>query len=123
MLGRCDFVVLACPLTPETEGLIGEVELRAMKPTATLINVARGKVVEEGVLIRALREDWIGSAVLDVFTYEPLPESSPLWSMPNVIVTPHNAGPSPLNMARMMEIFLDNLGRFVGGQPLRNRVG
>ena len=122
MLKQADFVVLACPLTPETEGLIGERELRAMKPTATLINVARGRVCDEGALIRALQEHWIAGAALDVFDFEPLPEQSPLWSLPNVIVTPHNSGTSPRNMARMMEIFLDNLARFAAGKPLRNRV-
>ena len=122
LLKQSDFVVLACPLTKETEGLIGERELRAMKPTATLINVARGRVVHEGGLIRALQEGWIAGACLDVFTFEPLPESSPLWDLPNVIVTPHNSGPSPLNMGRAMAIFLDNLERFVTGRKLRNLV-
>lgn len=122
LLRESDFVVLACPLTKQTEGLIGERELRAMKPTATLINVARGRVVVEGALIRALQEGWIAGACLDVFTFEPLPESSPLWELPNVIVTPHNSGPSPLNMERAMAIFLDNLARFAAGRRLRNRV-
>ena len=122
LLKQSDFVVLACPLTKETEGLIGERELRAMKPTATLINVARGRIVDEAWLIRALQERWIAGACLDVFTVEPLPESSPLWDMPNVIVTPHNSGPSPLNMARAMAIFLDNLDRFANGRKLRNLV-
>jgi phosphoglycerate dehydrogenase-like enzyme len=122
MLKRCDFVVLACPLTKETEGLIGEPELRAMKPTATLINVARGRVVDEAALVRALTEGWIAGACLDVFTVEPLPESSPLWDLPGVVVTPHNAGFSPLNMQRSMAIFLDNLERFVQGKRLRNLV-
>lgn len=122
LLKHSDFVVLACPLTKETEGLIGERELRAMKPTATLINVARGRVVVEGALIRALQEDWIAGACLDVFTFEPLPDSSPLWDLPNVIITPHNSGPSPLNMERAMAIFLDNLGRFAVGKRLRNLV-
>jgi phosphoglycerate dehydrogenase-like enzyme len=115
-------VVLACPLTKETEGLIGAAELAAMKPTATLINVARGRIVDEAALIEALERGTIGGACLDVFTVEPLPETSPLWSMPNVIVTPHNSGVSPLNMERAMAIFIDNLGRFVAGKPLRNRV-
>jgi phosphoglycerate dehydrogenase-like enzyme len=122
MLKRCDFVVLACPLTKETEGLIGEAELRAMKPTATLINIARGRVVDEAALIDALRERRIAGACLDVFTVEPLPETSPLWDMPNVVVTPHNSGFSPLNMERSMSIFLDNLGRFAAGKKLRNLV-
>ena len=122
LLKQSDFVILACPLTKQTEGLIGERELRAMKPTATLINVARGRVIDEAWLIRALEERWIAAACLDVFTVEPLPESSPLWDMPDVIVTPHNSGPSPLNMGRAMAIFLDNLDRFASGRKLRNLV-
>ncbi len=122
LLKQSDFVVLACPLTKETEGLIGERELRAMKPTATLINVARGRIVDEAWLLRALEERWIAGACLDVFTVEPLPDSSSLWDMPSVIVTPHNSGPSPLNMGRAMAIFLDNLDRFANGHKLRNLV-
>ncbi len=122
MLKRCDFVVLACPLTKETEGLIGEPELSAMKPTATLINIARGRVVDEAALIDALRERRIAGACLDVSTVEPLPETSPLWDMPNVVLTPHNSGFSPLNMERSMSIFLDNLDRFAAGKKLRNLV-
>lgn len=122
MLGSSDFVVISCPLTRETEGLIDDAELRAMKPTATLINVARGRVVREQALVRALRDGRIACAVLDVFEQEPLPADSELWRLPNAIVTPHNSGFSPLNMARSMEIFLDNLGRLVQGKPLRNRV-
>ena len=121
-LRQADFVVVACPLTRETEGLIGEPELRAMKPSATLINIARGRVVQEDVLVRALQEGWIAAACLDVFAQEPLPASSPLWDLPNVILTPHNSGPSPLNMERAMAIFLDNLARFVSGRKLRNLV-
>ena len=122
LLKHSDFVVLACPLTKDTEGLIGERELRAMKPAATLINVARGRVVDEAALIVALEQGWIAGACLDVFAIEPLPETSPLWDLPNVIVTPHNSGPSPLNMARAMAIFLDNLERFANGRKLRNLV-
>jgi D-2-hydroxyacid dehydrogenase (NADP+) len=122
LLKRSDFVVLACPLTKETEGLIGEAQLRAMKPTATLINVARGRVVDEPALVRALREGWIAGACLDVFRWEPLPDESPLWDLPNVVVTPHNSGFSPRNMERAMSIFIDNLGRLVAGKRMRNVV-
>jgi phosphoglycerate dehydrogenase-like enzyme len=122
LLRESDFVVLACPLTKETEGLLGAAQLAVMKPTATLINVARGRIVDEAALIDALEAGTIAGACLDVFTVEPLPETSPLWSMPNVVVTPHNSGVSPLNMERAMGIFIDNLGRFVAGRPLRNRV-
>jgi D-2-hydroxyacid dehydrogenase (NADP+) len=122
LLKRSDFVVLACPLTKEKDGLIGERELRSMQRSAVLINVARGRVVQEPTLIRALDEGWIAGACLDVFAVEPLPEDSPLWSMPNVMVTPHNSGASPHNMARSMEVFLDNLSRFAAGKRLRNEV-
>ena len=123
LLARGDFVVIACPLTPETDGLIGEQELRAMKPTATLINIARGRVVREDALVRALRDRWIAHACLDVFEREPLPETSELWSLPNATITPHNSGFSPLNMERQMAIFADNLGRLIRGEEMRNRVG
>lgn len=122
LLQESDYVVVACPLTPETERMIGERELRAMKPTATLINIARGRIIDEAMLVRALEEGWIAAACLDVFEEEPLPETSPLWAMPNVVVSPHNSGFSPLNMARAMGVFLDNLERFVQGRPLRNVV-
>lgn len=122
LLERSDFVVLAVPLTTSTEGLIGEPQLRAMRPDAWLINIARGNVVEEAALVRALEEGSIGGACLDVFQEEPLPEESALWSLPNVIVTPHNSGWSPLNLERGTEVFIDNLRRFVDGRPLRNRV-
>jgi phosphoglycerate dehydrogenase-like enzyme len=122
LLRDSDFVVIACPLTRETEGLISETQLRAMKQSATLINVARGRIVDEVALIRALEAGTIAGACLDVFAVEPLPETSPLWDMPNVIVTPHNSGVSPLNMERAMTMFIDNLARFVRGKPLRNRV-
>jgi phosphoglycerate dehydrogenase-like enzyme len=122
LLRESDFVVLACPLTKETAGMIGGPQLRQMKRDATLINIARGRVVDEAALIGALDGGVIGGAVLDVFEQEPLPAESPLWSMPNVIVTPHNSGVSPLNMERSMAIFVDNLARFAGGRRMRNVV-
>lgn len=122
LLTQADFLVLACPLTPETEGMIAERELAMMKPTATLINVARGRVVDETALISALDRGVIASACLDVFATEPLPDDSPLWAMPNVIVTPHNSAVSPLNMERAMSMFIDNVARYAAGKPLRNRV-
>ena len=122
LLAQSDFVVLACPLTRETMGLIGERELAAMKPTATLINIARGRVVDEPELVRALQAGTIAGACLDVFTREPLEPESPLWDMDNVFVTPHNSGFSPLNNGRAMAIFLDNLDRLVQGKKLRNLV-
>ncbi|HEY8491293.1 MAG TPA: D-2-hydroxyacid dehydrogenase [Dehalococcoidia bacterium] len=122
LLRRSDFVVLAVPLTRETRRLIGEAELRAMKPTACLINIARGAVVDEAALVRALREGWIGGAVLDVFEQEPLPPDSPLWDLENAILSPHVSGGVDDYDARATAIFVDNLGRYVAGQPLRNVV-
>ncbi len=122
VLPEADFVVLTIPLTHETRGMIGERELRAMKPTAYLINIGRGGLVDEGALIRALREGWIAGAGLDVFETEPLPQDSPLWDMENVIITPHYAGLTPHYHERAMAIFLDNLRRYMAGEPLRNVV-
>lgn len=122
MLSECDAVVVAVPLTPETHGMVGAAELRAMKPTAVLINVSRGAVVDETALIEALRDGRIAGAALDVFAEEPLPESSPLWKNPNVIITPHLAGASPQYDELAVELFADNLHRYLAGQPLLNRV-
>ncbi len=122
LLPAADFVVLVTPLTPETRGLIGERELRLMKREAYLINVARGGVVDEAALIRALREGWIAGAGLDVFEHEPLAPDSPLWEMPGVIITGHYGGVTPAYDDRAFEIFLDNLHRYRAGEPLRNVV-
>jgi phosphoglycerate dehydrogenase-like enzyme len=121
LLSQSDYVVLSVPLTPETEGMIGEAELRAMRPGAYLVNVARGRVVDEAALIRALREGWIGGAGLDVAQTEPLPSDSPLYSMPNVILTPHISGNSIHYDERLANLFADNLRRYRAGQPLLNR--
>jgi phosphoglycerate dehydrogenase-like enzyme len=122
LLAAADFVVLAVPLSSRTEGLIGRAELHAMPRHAWLINVSRGRVVDEAALIDALRDGTIGGACLDVFAREPLPDDSPLWSLPNAIVTPHNSGRSPRNFERCTELFLDNLERYIAGRPLRHRV-
>jgi phosphoglycerate dehydrogenase-like enzyme len=122
LLPEADFVVLVTPLTPETRGLIGERELRLMKRDAYLINVARGGVVDEAALVRALREGWIAGAGLDVFEREPLAPQSPLWDMANVIITGHYGGVTPMYDARAFEVFLDNLHRYRAGQPLCNVV-
>jgi phosphoglycerate dehydrogenase-like enzyme len=121
MLPLCDYVVIATPLTPETERLIGEPELRAMRRTAYLVNVARGRVIDEQALIRALREGWIAGAGLDVTEMEPLPQDSPLYSLPNVILTPHISGESVHYGARLASLFAENLQRYRRGEPLRNR--
>jgi phosphoglycerate dehydrogenase-like enzyme len=122
VLPECDFVVLAPPLTKDTLEMIGERELRAMKQAAFLVNMGRGKLIDEAALIRALRDDWIGGAGLDVVETEPLPAESPLWDMPNVIITAHYAGASPRYHERAMPIFLDNLRRYRDGLELRNLV-
>ena len=122
LLGESDFVVLSMPLTPETRGMIGEAELRAMKPSAVLVNIARGPVTVEADLIRALREGWIAGAALDVFDKEPLPADSPLWDMENVILTPHISGGTEIYNQRAVTIFADNLRRYLAGEPLQNVV-
>ena len=120
MLREADFLVLAAPHTPLTEGIIGETELALLKPTAVLINIGRGALVDEDALIRALQEKRLAGAALDVFREEPPPADSPLWDMPNVIVSPHSASTVTQENARITEIFCDNLRRYLSGQPLRN---
>jgi len=122
VLPQADFVVLTLPLTRDTRGMIGAEELMRMKPSAYLVNVGRGAIVDEQALARALREGWIAGAGLDVFEQEPLPPHSPLWEMQNVTITAHYSGSSPKYNERAMEIFLDNLQRYLVGQPLRNVV-
>ncbi len=120
MLGKSDYVLISVPLTQETDHLIGEAELQAMRPNTYLVNVARGRVIDEQALIRALREGWIAGAGLDVTEEEPLPSDSPLYTMPNVILTPHVSGVSVNYDVRLTELFADNLRRFRAGQELRN---
>jgi len=122
VLGRSDFVVLAAPLTPQTENLIDERALAAVKPGAWLINVARGRLVDEHALLRALKEGPLGGAILDTFREEPLPPGSPFYDLPNVIVTPHTAWSSGRVLDRSVELFCDNLVRYAAGQPLENVV-
>jgi len=122
LLKQSDFVALSVPLTRETEGLIGEPELTTMKRDAIVINVSRGGIVREQALVKALREGRIGGAGLDVFEEEPLPSSSELWGMENVIVTPHVAGSTPRYWARVCDIFCENLKRYASGQPLINVI-
>jgi phosphoglycerate dehydrogenase-like enzyme len=121
-LPEADFVVLTIPLNNETKGMIGERELRRMKPTAYLVNIGRGATVDEGALVQALQDGWISGAGLDVFETEPLPAESPLWGMSNTIITAHYAGRTPHYIDRAMSIFLDNLERYINGQPLFNVV-
>jgi len=120
LLADSDFVVLSVPLTKETRHLIGEAELRAMKPTGVLINIARGAVVDEAALVRALKEGWIGGAGLDVFEREPLPPESELWGMENVILSPHLSGGTEIYNQRAVGIFCENLRRYLAGERLLN---
>jgi glyoxylate/hydroxypyruvate reductase A len=120
LLRASDYVVLVVPLTPETRGVLGDAELRAMRPGAWLVNVGRGALVQEDSLLRALRERWIAGAVLDVFVDEPLPAEHPFWELPNVVVTPHVSGPN--DPAEIAPVFNDNLQRFLAGRALRGRV-
>ena len=122
LLAESDFVVIALPLTPETVKFIDEEKLRAMKPTAYLINIARGDIVDEKALIRALEEHWIAGAGLDVFATEPLPTDSLLWELPNVIISPHIAGSFEDRAMQGTEIFLENLRRYLAGKKLLNAV-
>lgn len=122
ILPEADVVVLTVPLTQETRGMIGEVELCAMKSSAYIINIGRGGTIQEDALIRALREGQIAGAGLDVFATEPLPSDSPLWDMENVIITSHYAGHTPDYLDRLLDIFLDNLQRYRESRPLRNLV-
>jgi len=121
-LAKSDFVVVAVPLTPETRGLIGEKELRSMRKTAYLINIARGPIVQEAKLLQALKEGWIAGAGLDVFEQEPLPVTSELWALPNVIITPHIAGAKAGLRERWIALFNENLRRFAENRPLINLV-
>jgi phosphoglycerate dehydrogenase-like enzyme len=122
LLAESDYVVLSVPLTQETRGMIGEAELRAMKPGAVIVNIARGPVIVEAALLRALREGWIAGAALDVFDKEPLPPDHPLWDMENVILTPHISGGTEIYNERAVEIFAANLRRYLAGEPLENVV-
>lgn len=126
VLREADAITLHCPLLPETQGLIGEAELRAMKPTALLVNTARGGLVDESALIRALAEGWIGGAGFDVITAEPPPADHPLVApellvLPNFLLTPHVAWASRPAMQTLADQLIDNIEAFVAGQP-RNRV-
>lgn len=121
-LAGFDWVIIAAPLTGGTTHVIGESELRAMKRTAWLVNIARGGLVDQTMLVRALREGWIGGAYLDVTDPEPLPSESPLWTIPNVIISPHSSALSARLYERVAELFFDNLDRFLSGRPLRNVV-
>ena len=122
LLARTDALVLALPLSDETKHLLDARRFALLKRGAFVVNVGRGALVDETALVASLQSGHLGGAGLDVFEVEPLPPDSPLWSMPNVIVTPHNSGDSPGNFDRAAAIFLDNLARFGRGEPLCNEV-
>ena len=120
VLAESDYVALIVPLTPETVGLVGKPELSLMKPGAVLINVGRGQLVDEAALVEALRSGHLGGAALDVFAQEPLPATSPLWDLPNVLVTPHSMSTALDENAHLVDLFCDNLRRYLSGEALRN---
>jgi phosphoglycerate dehydrogenase-like enzyme len=124
MLGQIDVLVAAAPLTPETRHMISERQFRAMKPSAIVINVGRGPVIDEAALVRALQEKRISGAALDVFEKEPLPVESPLWDMENVLISPHctdrTRDPDWLDMA--MQLFVENFRRYLEGRELLNVI-
>ena len=122
LLAQSDFIVICVPHTPETYRLIGEKELGITKPTAYLINIARGGIIDEEALIRALDEKRIAGAGLDVTAREPLPAESRLWDMDNVILSPHVAGGMEYYVARATELFCENLRRYITGKKLRNII-
>jgi phosphoglycerate dehydrogenase-like enzyme len=122
LLGQSDVVVIAAPHTPETKRLIGRAQIDRMKPGALLVNVARGKLVDDDALIEALRAGRVGGAALDVFSQEPLDPSSPYWDLPNVIVTPHTSGAMHDYWTPLVALFAENLRRFEKGDPLLNVV-
>jgi phosphoglycerate dehydrogenase-like enzyme len=122
LLPRADFVILTIPHTPETEGLMNSTRFARMKPTAFFINIGRGMTTRLDDLVAALESGTIAGAALDVFEQEPLPSDHPLWSAPNVLITPHTAGFGPYLDDRRLEIILDNAKRFVQKEPLLNVV-
>jgi phosphoglycerate dehydrogenase-like enzyme len=122
LLGQADVVALTCPLTPETERLIDAAALAAVKPGAHLVNVARGRVIDEPALVQVLQEGRLAAAALDVTWEEPLPAASPLWTLPNVLLTPHTAGETRRYEDGVIDLLLENLERLARGEALVNEV-
>ena len=122
LMPKCDWLVIACPLTDETRGTVNAALLAKLPRGGRVINISRGEIVDEPALIAALQSGRLAGAYLDVFAQEPLPPESPLWDMQNVVVTPHNSAASAGNEARINAIFLDNLKRWTRNEPLVNEV-
>jgi phosphoglycerate dehydrogenase-like enzyme len=122
VLPQADYVLLCTPVTPATTGIINAARLEKMKPDAYLINVARGPLIDEPALVQALKARRIAGAALDVFNEEPLPPESPFWSLDNALITPHTAAVTERLWERHYKLIVDNMNRFLAGQPLLNRV-
>ncbi len=122
VVGEADYLAVAAPLTAATRGAISREVISRMKPTAWIMNIGRGAIVDEPAMIDALQAKRIAGAALDVFTTEPLPKESPLWALENVIITPHHSGSSPRASERTLKLFAENLRRYKAGEPLINRV-
>jgi phosphoglycerate dehydrogenase-like enzyme len=122
VLGEADYLVIACPLTAETEGMIGPAELAAIKLGAYLINVSRGRVVQQAALLDALHSGRLSGAFLDAHAEEPLPQNHPFWDVPGVTVIPHDSHSSPYIGDNIVDLFTDNLRRYLAGEPLRNVI-
>jgi glyoxylate/hydroxypyruvate reductase len=121
-LPQADAIVISLPLTPQTSGLLDAAAIARIKPGATLVSVSRGAVLDEPALIDALLSERLAGAALDVFATEPLPADSPLWELPNVLVSPHTAGLSVFENERLVSLFIENLRRYLRGEDLLNRV-
>jgi phosphoglycerate dehydrogenase-like enzyme len=122
LMAQADFIVLLLASVPSTFNILGEKELRLLKPSAYLVNLTGGRAVEEKLLVRALKEKWFAGAMLDAFERQPLPQESELWNLPNVIITPRIAGITSEKWPALLPVFKDNLRRFLAGEPLLNVV-
>jgi phosphoglycerate dehydrogenase-like enzyme len=122
ILPSLDYLVLAAPATPETTGMMGRRQLDLMKPSAFLVNIARGDIIDQDALIDALENERLAGAAIDVFIPDPIPDGHPLFAVKNLIITPHVSGNSPLLWRRVMDIWVENIHRFLAGRPLINQV-
>ena len=123
MLAQADFVALCAQSTPETEKMIGKAQLQAMKPTAYLINIARGELIDEDAMVQALREHQIAGAMIDVYAAEfQKPPRQDFWELPNLLITPHVSGGTDVPTDELLELFYENLARFVDGRELINAI-